>query len=164
MDCRNCMLETKWCNALWIAMWSWQLLNLRGALEVEHAFKVSEKLANGTLLGSSLADAKGPCDSESLGTTLVLGDEISSQDRVTLILTYFVNFDNFVNRLWFWHTLILKSWCLRIGLFGFPSPILSGASWRSSGRGPIWQKFGGLSYFQISLSFESCWNIAVESR
>lgn len=59
----------------------------QGRMEVEHAFKVSEKLADGTLLGSSLADAKGPCDSESLGATLVLGDEISSQDRVTL--TYF---------------------------------------------------------------------------
>ncbi len=54
----------------------------QGRIEVERALKFSEKLANGTLLESSLADANGPCDSASLGTTLILGEEISSQDRV----------------------------------------------------------------------------------
>ena len=45
----------------------------QGRMEVEHALKFSKKLADGTLLGSSLADANGPCDSASLGTTLFWG-------------------------------------------------------------------------------------------
>ncbi len=53
-------------------------------VEVLHALDFRDKLCNGSLLGSSLAAAPAPCeDTESLGTTLVLGEE-SSQDRALI--------------------------------------------------------------------------------